>query len=468
MIGEVFGYPIYKTWEFTSSYPIRSIFPFWLVYGWPLTVLKWIYEGFDYGSVPPATAFYTLRILMFLLSFVLGDWAIHELVHSVKERRWAIMLVASSYVTWAYQTHTFSNSIETLVVLWSLVLIGRLRDNTLDTQSMACAVLAFLAVLGVFNRITFPAFLLLPLLQLLPGLYKKPLRVLVMLIAGLLTLTIAVTMDTEFYQGYRPHLRDIHRTAVITPWNNFAYNTDKANLAQHGLHPFWQHFVANLPQLIGPAFPLVFFSSYRNILFWSAIIGTAALSCFPHQEARFLLPAVPLLLSSIKVPKQALRVWAGVWIFFNVLAGILFGIYHQGGAVPAQVWVAQQESVAQVFWWKTYSPPRWLLDGRNDDVTTTDLMGMPGAEMMGQVKQNAQCASSSTTTLLVAPLSATFLDAYSGPAKTDGDIDLVLLWNYTRHIGLDDLDFGDDGVWPTLQRVVDRRGLGVWQATRKC
>lgn len=62
---------------------------------------------------------------MFVLSFVLEDWAIHELVQSPRHRRVAVLLVASSYVTWTYQTHTFSNAIETLVVAWSLVLIER-------------------------------------------------------------------------------------------------------------------------------------------------------------------------------------------------------------------------------------------------------------------------------------------------------------------------------------------------------
>lgn len=127
--GEVFGYPIHRTWEFTSDHPIRSIFPLWLIYGWPLTILKWVYEGLHYGPVPPSMAFYTLRILMFVLSFVLEDWAIHELLPVPRERRIAIMLVASSYVTWTFQTHTFSNSVETLIVLWCLVLIGRIRDD---------------------------------------------------------------------------------------------------------------------------------------------------------------------------------------------------------------------------------------------------------------------------------------------------------------------------------------------------
>lgn len=66
---------------------------------------------------------------MFVLSFVLEDWALHELVQSPRHRRVAVLLVASSYVTWTYQTHTFSNSIETLGVAWSLVLIQRILDT---------------------------------------------------------------------------------------------------------------------------------------------------------------------------------------------------------------------------------------------------------------------------------------------------------------------------------------------------
>lgn len=464
----MFGYPIYRTWEFTSSHPIRSIFPFWLVYGWPLTVLKWIWEGLGYGPVPPTVAFYTLRIIMFLLSFVLGDWAIHELVPAVHDRRMAIMLVASSYVTWTYQTHTFSNSIETLLVLWSLVLIIRLRDNTQETVWSACAALAFLGVLGVFNRITFPAFILIPLVQIIPGLWHKPLRIPIMLGVGALTAAIAITMDTEFYAQRRPQIRELHKDAVITPWNNLAYNLDETNLAEHGLHPFWQHFVANLPQLIGPALPLTIFWSKKNTLFWSAIAGTVTLSCFKHQEARFLLPAVPLLLSCIRVPRPAARLWSGIWILFNVLAGVLFGVYHQGGAVPAQAWIAQQDNISQVFWWKTYSPPRWLLDGKNHEITTTDLMGKPGSEMMQQLKQSVSCKKGANRTLLVAPYSTTFLDTYAAPSSTKGDVHLAELWRYRNHVGLDDLDFGDDGVWPTLKRVIGRRGLHVWQVNKNC
>ena len=73
-----------------------------------------------------------------------------------------------------------------------------------------------------------------------------------------------------------------------------------------------------------------------------------------------------------------------------------------------------------------------------------------------------------TWTLLVAPDSATFLDTYTWPAESESDLTFRRLWQHRQHVGLDDLDFGDDGVRPTLQRVIGRRGLVVWQVSKKC
>ena len=94
-----------------------------------MLVLRWLWTETGKEEVAPKIIYYTLRILMFILSFVVEDWAIHELVQSTRQRRLAVILVASSYVTWTYQTHMFSNSIEALVVAWSLVMIQRILDN---------------------------------------------------------------------------------------------------------------------------------------------------------------------------------------------------------------------------------------------------------------------------------------------------------------------------------------------------
>lgn len=91
-----------------------------------MVLLKWVVGEGNQALVSPRVVYYTLRIVMFISSFVLEDWAIHEMIHSPRHRRQAIILVASSYVTWTFQTHTFSNSLETILVLWCLVLIDRI------------------------------------------------------------------------------------------------------------------------------------------------------------------------------------------------------------------------------------------------------------------------------------------------------------------------------------------------------
>jgi GPI mannosyltransferase 4 len=125
-VGEIFSYPAQRTWEWTSTHPIRSVFPIWPLYGLPMTLLKWVWAEDNQGTVSPENTYYALRLVMFILTFVLEDWAIHELVHSPRHRRQAVLLVASAWPTWTFQSHTFSNSIETLLVAWSLVLIERI------------------------------------------------------------------------------------------------------------------------------------------------------------------------------------------------------------------------------------------------------------------------------------------------------------------------------------------------------
>lgn len=440
-----------------------------------MLVLRSLWGGLGY-DLPPATVYWTLRCLMFILSFVLEDWAVQELVRSTRQRRVAILLVASSYVTWTYQTHTFSNAIETLIVLWSLVLIGRIVDDRDRTGVYKCGALAFLCVLGAFNRITFPAFIFLPALQLLSHFRRKPFALLSMALFGALAAFIAVYVDTDFYTPDAKTIKELLQNPVITPINSFLYNSSRNNLAHHGIHPLYQHIVANLPQLLGPAYPLVFTTSLRKSTpFIAAISGVLVLSLFPHQEARFLIPVVPLILSSIRLPKQYHRPWIAAWIIFNIIFGALMGVYHQGGIVPMQNHIEGMTSVSHVFWWKTYPPPIWLLDGKNEYMRTKDLMGMPEGKMVEQVLDSLPTCYSLTSlgihtngsTYLVAPASATYLDSLIGSNQRE-DITLEEVWRYQKHLNLDDLDFADDGVMPTLDRVIGRRGLVLWKAKRQC
>lgn len=310
---------------------------------------------------------------------------------------------------------------------------------------------------------------------------------------GLLFSSIAIYIDTSFYKP-AASLLEIIRNPIITPLNNLFYNTDPTNLAIHGLHPHHQHFLANLFQLLGPAYIAMILSLFswpivppwlRNARALSAVSATVLLSIFPHQEPRFLLPCVPLLLSCMRVHRS--RVFLAAWILFNAAMGFLMGVYHQGGVVPVQLAmrsIIESNSVAQglrtipdasVFWWKTYSPPLWLLGpdtNQSASVDTFDLMGIPGLEMIQRLDQTVPRCPTTSPVFLVAPTSASFLDGYTSLSSLASphtpNLQLYQLWTYRKHLNLDDLDFGDDGVLPTLKRVVGRRGLGVWSVRRAC
>ncbi|TDZ71823.1 GPI mannosyltransferase 4 [Colletotrichum trifolii] len=405
--GQIFRYPVRHTWEFTNEHPIRSVFPLWPVYGLPMLLLRWLWIGNGQdGEIPPIAVFWALRVLMFATSFVLEDWAIHELIGSPRHRRVAVLLVASSYVTPS-----------------SLVVMG---------------------------------------------------------LAALVTTAVAITLDTAFYLPEPIRWADLVSRPVITPLNNLKYNIDPNNLAQHGLHPWYQHLLVNIPMLVGPAALLLFTQPHISLRLYSAISGVFVLSIFQHQEARFLLPTVPLILSSVNVPKTrtVLRVWTGAWIIFNIIFGVLMGIYHQGGIVPGQVFLSKQPDATQAVWWKTYTPPIWLLNGKSEVLTTRDVMGMKGDELLKELDKLATCDTPADRrnleylkekngTYLMAPASATWIDPYLSNKGLKG-LRFREVWRHRRHLNLDDLDFGDDGVWNTLSRVIGRRGLVAWRVTKSC
>ncbi|KAL9587756.1 MAG: hypothetical protein Q9212_000048 [Teloschistes hypoglaucus] len=411
---------------------------------------------------------------MFILSFVLEDWAIHELVPSPRRRTSAVVLVASSYVTWTYQTHTFSNAVETLVVLWSIVMIQRIIDNRYRSSLLSSALLGSLIAFGVFNRITFPAFLLPPFVYLLPHFLQKPFCLFATASTFLLTSSLAITIDTSFYSPSGSSIVQLLRTnPIITPLNSIRYNASAANLSLHGLHPPYQHLVASLPLLLGPALLLLYHIRRPTLSILSAFSATFLLSLIPHQEPRFLLPAVPLVLSSVRLPNSAVskRYWFGTWFVFNAVLGALMGIYHQGGVVPAQLWVGQQQQargtgVTEMFWWRTYSPPMWLLGGQ--EVVTVDLMGMNASGMMERLTlAMGNCEEQEPRSVgLVAPTSSVELDIWMEGMRQE--LLFELLWITRRHVNLDDLDLEADGIRGTMSRVVGRRGLAIWKISRVC
>lgn len=298
--------------------------------------------------------------------------------------------------------------------------------------------------------------------------------------AASVTAGVAITLDTAFYTSEPITWADLLNRPVITPLNNFKYNSDITNLADHGLHPWYQHLLANLPLLLGPATMLLFLRPHFSLRLYSALSGIFVLSLFQHQEARFILPAVPLILSSVQLPKNQsnLRLWTVAWVIFNIFFGVLMGIYHQGGIVPGQVFMSNQPDATTAVWWKTYSPPIWLLDGKNEFLQTRDVMGIQGEALYEQLSELATCdvpadrrnqeyLKENNGTYLIAPASAKWLDPYL-PNKGLEGLRFREVWRHSKHLNLDDLDFAEDGIWNTLSRVIGRRGLVAWRVTKSC
>lgn len=295
----------------------------------------------------------------------------------------------------------------------------------------------------------------------------------------LMTAVLLITGDTYYYLGKIPALRDfLPSTArvVITPLNNVLYNADVANLALHGIHNRLTHLLVNLPSLIGPPLILLFTHRPHNFLaVFTAFVGVLGLSSFPHQEARFLLPAVPLLLSSVRIPLTSTRRRL-IWILratfaFNITLGLLMGVYHQGGVVRAQqaIWkLSQRSSIDGVIWWKTYPPPDWILGSQAGKIHVHDLMGADAAVLEETIRHSINCVPSTPRKnfLLVMPLSTKELASYFDPQT--GPFHVTQAVSFNTHLNLDDMDFPTDGIIATITRVIGRRGLGVFNVHKHC
>lgn len=295
----------------------------------------------------------------------------------------------------------------------------------------------------------------------------------------LMTTAILIIGDTYYYIGRIPALSDfLPSTArvVITPLNNVLYNADVANLALHGIHNRLTHLLVNLPSLIGPPFIFLFTQRPHNFLAMvTTLVAVLGLSLFPHQEARFLLPAVPLLLFSIRIPPAPTRRRL-IWILkasfaFNITLGLFMGVYHQGGVVRAQqaIWkLSQQSLIDQVIWWKTYPPPDWILGSQAGKIHVHDLMGADAAVLDETVRRSIKCVPGThqKNTLLVVPLSTKELASYFDPQTGPFHLSEAVFFN--THLNLDDMDFPIDGITETIARVIGRRGLGVFNVHKHC
>lgn len=87
--------------------------------------------------------------------------------------------------------------------------------------------------------------------------------------------------------------------------------------------------------------------STRGMMAASIIAPVSALSYFPHQEPRFLIPiTLPIvyLFSNVIIRKSYIN---KMWVFLNVVCLLFYGFIHQAGLYPATVHLSNEVSLSR-------------------------------------------------------------------------------------------------------------------------
>lgn len=407
MAEDILGVEAARPWEFHSSSACRTVvfplltsgFAFWLLKIWK-----------ELGPWPGLVSGYALlvgpRLLLTALSFAL-DMAIYHLAPLWRAERWnALVLLSGSYVTLVFYTRTFSNAIEGLLFAWLLVLVSpRVAQSPAPGKPARGSwwhswLLGTIVAAGFFNRPTFPAFALVPvLLWGICGATSSAFKSLTKAALGLLpgaALTAAVFVAADSWYFSSPFTKRPN-TLVLTPANFLQYNLDPQNLERHGTHWRLTHLAVNGFLLFGMLHAQALQAGWQqlrvcrqvlvqmhSLRVWDArrllpgpsshllllyFTPLALLSAFSHQEARFLIPLlVPLVL--LCSPQTQPVPCKCTLVLFNALGALFFGCLHQGGVVPGLEHLERVVHAPELpnvpthytlLFTHTYMPPRHLL-----------------------------------------------------------------------------------------------------------
>lgn len=411
--GDLFGYQVLRPWEFNvSSSPIRSVlFPYFSC-GVPFYILR-MFQNILELKVPAYLLLVIPRLMMFSLS-LLVDLCLYKLCRLLRRDPWPCLTVfSSSFVISVFLTRTLTNSTETVLFAGLLLTVVRsLLHNDDNSISWDCLCIGVINTIGICNRPTFVLFALAPCIYWICAKVRQNcisfvfecLSILPVIIALGCSLSFAdslyygVVKPAQLYELTNLHkwptpLFDIFNNLTWTPLNFIKYNMDNTNLAIHGVHPKYLHFLVNFPLLYGlvgiscvwitvkylfelcwkgaPTVALPTASFLKGLLLWSIWVPLLLLSLFSHQEPRFLLPLiVPVVLLThhfISGPKHS-YILRKSWIFWNLLGLLMFGAFHQGAVTKSLLILnselrsnASMQRANHVIFYHTYMPPSFLL-----------------------------------------------------------------------------------------------------------
>ena len=312
------------------------------------------------------------RLWMLCLSFVL-DFSLFQILRRTNPRDALRHLVcfASSWPVLVLCVRPFSNTLEAVAVAVVVALVS--SDGR--CSRLQCYAVAAFAVAGLWVRVTTLAFLAPSAVYHIARLLKaRDVSLFAQSVCAILFAASAfVLLDTHFY-GASLHRDGTGTGLTVTPWNLFLYNSNTSNLANHGLHPRVTHAAVSMPMLLTAALPLLYrrvFVIARNmargrvswlhtdaLLASTVLVGIVALSVFPHQEPRFLLPLlVPSFALLSTTSWLSSRRMQYAWAFANAVLVLFWGGLHQGALLPALFSLSADPGACSIAVAGTYSAP---------------------------------------------------------------------------------------------------------------
>ncbi|XP_062987782.1 GPI mannosyltransferase 4 [Elgaria multicarinata webbii] len=446
MAGSILDLKVHHPWEFLPKSPCRTIvFPL-ITSGVAFRAIKTLQQlGLWTNCITSYALLVSPRLLLTIFSFIL-DYSVYQLAPLWGADPWnSLALLAGSYVTLVFYTRTFANTVEGLLFALLLVLVssGAVGKELPSASAsrwlnpLSHSLIGVVTVAGFFNRPTFLAFALTPLLYW-TGVdatcrqsIRRPINQLLRLVpSAIFTAVIFIAADTWYFtpalSGLSLHsfyednpwktLTRLRQSVVVTPFNFLRYNLNPDNLAQHGAHPRVTHFAINGVLLFGAlhieaihnglrllkghigqvtwlrapkrsSHSAAVHPEGRQALLAFYFIPLACLSLFSHQEPRFLIPLILPLVLLITQNRQN-QPWKSINIMFNIGAALFYGCFHQGGVIPCLFHLEQlthsPESLSHhthytLLFAHTYMPPRFLLNINKSD-TLVEIIDMAGAE----------------------------------------------------------------------------------------
>lgn len=386
-------------WEFNCDSPVRSLVSPALLLGPPFVLLRSVGSALGLLQYPSTFFLFILCHLYIAIVTIFVEQMFLSNVESFLGSEMASItstLLTFSWPIGVLMSRPLSNTIESWAV--ALLLISALNvDRYISERKTIRAAkellwFAFILCIGTFSRFTF-IFFTSPVCIWLLFSFIREYRVthsfkvigpvlLFGMISFISSILFIVNVDTVYYGGKFLNTLNISwwKSAKFTPVNAFLYNSQASNLAIHGTHPHWLHFIVNMTLLFGPLWllvvgfvvyiassfillPFLHFTKAQDIsvspfiLLCASIVtsGLFFLSLAPHQEPRFLLPlSFPLAICGAfiltkKVSNQLLQTFYSryitypcrfkitffaLYILFNLTCILFFGFIHQGGIKP--------------------------------------------------------------------------------------------------------------------------------------